>query len=396
MTARTFVARARDHFDACASTVQGLLATFCALGLCRFGYGLALPIWVAAEPAHERAALSMVAIHLAGYWVWTMRPVFVAGRSLPNAKTCMLRVACCALALGAASLSTQPAWIAVCRFAAGYACAALLSASSVMNLQPASRTVPDTREAVVYMGGGLGLLVAGLGTATLGISLSTTAYWLWLAMASVFVLAFYILGWGRRIVDKTDGHRALQADKAAGVVPTWLVIVIALFGCVLATPTMWWAHGLLLLEGSEITTVPAAAWMTAGVGLGAVAGPWVARRLMRALSSESVAAVLLVGMAAGFLLPLATPPRALAMVAALLCGLALTGATVALRQACEQRCATPRVAWSKLTRVSALAQVASAVAVAGLPPAVLGITLFSASAVLATAAAAAVAGGSRR
>lgn len=392
------MARVRDRASASATTAQGLLATFCALGLCRFGYGLALPLWAVAEPAQERVAQLLVAVHLAGYLAWTVRPGFIGGRSRPDARACLLRLACCALALAATSLSTQPAWIGACRFAAGYAGAALLSASPVMSFQPISRAGPDAREAVVYMGGGLGLLLAGLATAALGTSLGASAYWLWLATACAVASALYILCFGWRAMHRTQGHGATRVDKAAGPVPTWLMGAIALFGCVLATPTMWWPYGLMLLEGTQITTVRVAAWMTAGVGVGAVTGPWLARYLMRVLACEKVAAVLLAGMAAGFLLPLALPSRAVAMVAALLCGLALTGATVALRQACEQHCKAPRAAWGTLTRISATAQVVSAAAAAAISPAALGAALFAASAVLAGAAAvvAATAGGGRR
>lgn len=361
--------------------MPGLAATTVALGLCRFGYGPAMPAliegsWLTVSQAH-----SLVWIHLSGYLAATLLPV-------ATALGLRLRLAAAAAALAATAIPAGFAWLAGARFAAGAAGAALLALGPAIALRRAPAERRESVAALIYTGGGYGLALAGLLAAMLLAALPgamPAAYWAVLAVVSGIFIAVIPV------------HRSLDAviaspvePLAAAPVPRSLILTTALFGTALATPTLWWAEILTRLPADGRTPLGsfAAALMTALVGIAAIGGPAIEKALARSIGAHRVLPCLLAVMAVGC--ALATQSTALAplVIAAVLTGIALTGATVALHKRCAARCQNPAAGWHLLTRVSAGAQVASALAATALPPENFAISLLAGSAAALVAASA--------
>jgi len=235
------------------------------------------------------------------------------------------------------------------------------------------RAAPDERresvETLIYAGGGCGLAAAGLLAAVLLLAPSDATlavYWTVLGAISMALAAIFA---------ESRRSRALPSVPAAPLRPSLaraplsLVAMAALFGTALATPTLWWAQIFVHLPtaGEHVVSSPVAALMAAVVGTAAIIGPTVESALGKWLSASSVLPMMFGLMTIGCMLPVISTAPAAFVLASALTGVALTGATTALRKRCRARCKDPAAGWHVLTCASAGAQVVSALIASMLP-----------------------------
>jgi MFS family permease len=342
--------------------LPGIAATAVALGLCRFGYGPAMPALIEADWLTVAQAHALVWIHLAGYLALSVVPV-TFGASLTA------RFGLAGVALAATGLPFGYAGLAASRCAAGAIGPALLAAGPSRALRAAPDDRRESVETLIYTGGGCGLAAAGLLAAGLLLThfdAALTVYWAVLgAISMVFAGTFA----QSRRTPAPPSTLAVPPRPSLTRAPFPLLVIAVLFGTVLATPTLWWPQIFVHrpMAGEHVTSSAAAALMAAVVGTAAIIGPAVESALSKWSSAASVLPLMFGLMALGFMLPTLSTATAVFVLASVLTGVALTGATIALRKQCRARCKDPGAGWHALTCASAGAQVVSALVASVLP-----------------------------
>ena len=338
-----------------ATALAAASATCSGIGLARFAYVPIFPAMVAAGWVNGGEAGLLGAINLAGYLAGALGGRRLAGLlSVPRALD--LGMALVVASFAACAWNGGLPWLGPWRGVAGFAGGLLMALAG-----PATQAVvaPDKRGAasgIVVGGVGGGIALASL-TVPLLLPQGLPLTWLGLAALVLMLWGFAHPRWPR--VPVTEGAPPGQAPPRAGL----LLLTYALHAAGMVPPMIYLAD--LAARGRGLGVgIASLIWLL--FGLGAIAGTLVAGRLADRLGGRRTLPLWLCVQAVA--LALALPPSAWLLIpAALLAGFAGLGITaVTLAVAREIALLLAGALWARATAVFALAQAATAFALAAL------------------------------
>jgi predicted MFS family arabinose efflux permease len=337
--------------------LAGAAAVLCGIGLARFAYVPIFPAMVGAGWVEGGGAGLLGAANLAGYLAGALGGRRV-GRAVGVPAALDLGMGLALVAFAACAWNGGLLWLALWRALAGVAGGVLMALAG-----PAVQGVvaPQRRGAAggVVMGGvGIGVALAALLVPAF-LTRGLPATWLGLAAAVGVAWVLARPSWPDPALPRAGAQAAQEAVPRA----TWLMLGYGLSGAGMVAPMVYLAdlavrgHGLPIWAGS-------ATWL--GFGLGALGGTLTGGRAADLLGARRALCLWLLLQVAA--LGLMLPPSDLALaIAAPAAGFAGIGATaVALAAARELAGAQAAVIWVRATAAYALAQAATAFALAAL------------------------------
>jgi predicted MFS family arabinose efflux permease len=297
-----------------------------ALGLARFSYGLLLPAMSSDLHWSFAQAGAMATANGVGYLAGVVAVPSI-GRRLPMAWIFRWGMIGCVGSLAATALAGSYPGLLAARAAAGVGGAFGFVAGSAIASRLAAKMGSTAPIGIFVAGAAIGVVIAGTGIPVL--LDQHPARWPlgWLAMAAVAVVATVVSAGATRAPDPSPSERPVSSPRPAHIRPLWRVVVAyTLFAAgYISYITFLSAY---LSQHHWSAGENSLAWAT--IGLTAVAGPYVWRRLARGWHHPRTLATYLALIGVAACLPLLSASPVVVTGSALIYGVTFLGVPAAV------------------------------------------------------------------